>query len=435
MNNLVVVGCQWGDEGKGKLVDYLGEKADIIVRFQGGNNAGHTIVIDEKIFKLSLLPSGILRDNKLSIIGNGVVLDPWGLKKEIDSLENLGITISKKNLMIAENVSLILPFHKELDNLREEIAGGKKIGTTGRGIGPAYEDKVGRRSVRLSDLNNPDLLRERLERSLAHHNILMKGYGKSEYSIFEIEKKLNEITHFITKFSISVWQELNHEKNKNKIILFEGAQGSLLDVDFGTYPYVTSSNTLAPAASIGSGVSTKKINTVLGIVKAYSTRVGEGPFPTELINDQVGKHLASVGHEKGTVTGRDRRCGWFDATLVKKTCILNGVDGIAITKLDVLDGLKELKICIGYNINDKFYNYLPSNIDFKKEIEPIYETFKGWNESTVGVSSLEKLPKNAISYIKAIEKLVGCPAYIISTSPNREDIIEVQNPFERKKYA
>ena len=431
MNNLVVVGCQWGDEGKGKLVDYLGEKADIIVRFQGGNNAGHTIVISEKTFKLSLLPSGILRDDKLSIIGNGVVLDPWALKKEIDLLEKMGITISKNKLMIAENVSLILPFHKELDSLRENLAGAKKIGTTGRGIGPAYEDKVGRRSVRLSDLNNPILLRARLERSLAHHNVLMKGYNKPEYSISQIEDKLKEITSFISKYSISVWQELDDKKNKNKIILFEGAQGSLLDVDFGTYPYVTSSNTLAPAASIGSGVSAKRVNTVLGIVKAYTTRVGEGPFPTELVNDKVGEHLAAVGHEKGTVTGRDRRCGWFDAALVKQTCILNGVDGIAITKLDVLDGLKELKICIGYKINNKSYNFLPMGADLEKGIEPIYEIFEGWYESTVGISSLEKLPKNAIYYIKSIEKYVGCPAYIVSTSPNRNDIIEIKNPFER----
>ena len=431
MNNLVVVGCQWGDEGKGKLVDYLGEKADIIVRFQGGNNAGHTIVIGEKTFKLSLLPSGILRDDKLSIIGNGVVLDPWALKKEIDLLEKMGITISKNKLMIAENVSLILPFHKELDSLRENLAGAKKIGTTGRGIGPAYEDKVGRRSVRLSDLNNPILLRARLERSLAHHNVLMKGYNKPEYSISQIEDKLKEITSFISKFSISVWQELDDKKNKNKTILFEGAQGSLLDVDFGTYPYVTSSNTLAPAASIGSGVSAKRVNTVLGIVKAYTTRVGEGPFPTELVNDKVGKHLASVGHEKGTVTGRDRRCGWFDAALVKQTCILNGVDGIAITKLDVLDGLKELKICIGYKINNKSYNFLPMGADLEKGVEPIYKIFEGWHESTVGISSLEKLPKNAIYYIKSIEKYVGCPAYIVSTSPNRNDIIEIKNPFER----
>ena len=431
MNNLVVVGCQWGDEGKGKLVDYLGEKADIIVRFQGGNNAGHTIVIGEKTFKLSLLPSGILRDDKLSIIGNGVVLDPWALKKEIDLLEKMGITISKNKLMIAENVSLILPFHKELDSLRENLAGAKKIGTTGRGIGPAYEDKVGRRSVRLSDLNNPILLRARLERSLAHHNVLMKGYNKPEYSISQIEDKLKEITSFISKYSISVWQELDDKKNKNKTILFEGAQGSLLDVDFGTYPYVTSSNTLAPAASIGSGVSAKRVNTVLGIVKAYTTRVGEGPFPTELVNDKVGEHLAAVGHEKGTVTGRDRRCGWFDAALVKQTCILNGVDGIAITKLDVLDGLKELKICIGYKINNKSYNFLPTGADLEKGIEPIYEIFEGWHECTVGISSLEKLPKNAIYYIKSIEKYVGCPAYIVSTSPNRNDIIEIKNPFER----
>ena len=431
MNNLVVVGCQWGDEGKGKLVDYLGDKADIIVRFQGGNNAGHTIVIDKKIFKLSLLPSGILRNDKLSVIGNGVVLDPWALKTEIEALEKLGISISKNNLMIAENVSLILPFHKDLDNLREKLAGGKKIGTTGRGIGPAYEDKVGRRAIRLCDLNNPNLLRSRLERSMEHHNILMKGYGKSEYKTFEIEKKLKEITPFISKFSTIVWKELAKEKNKNKTILFEGAQGSLLDNDFGTYPYVTSSNTLASAASIGVGVSTKKIDMVLGIVKAYTTRVGQGPFPTELINDKVGKHLATVGHEKGTVTGRDRRCGWFDAALVKQTSILNGVDCIAITKLDVLDGLKELKICIGYNINKTFYDYLPSAISFEEEIDPVYEKFEGWNESTKGITSLENLPKNAISYIRSIEKSVGCPAYLISTSPHRDDIIEVKSPFER----
>ena len=343
----------------------------------------------------------------------------------------MGITISNNKLMIAENVSLILPFHKELDYLRENLAGAKKIGTTGRGIGPAYEDKVGRRSVRLSDLNNPILLRARLERSLAHHNVLMKGYNKPEYSISQIEDKLKEITSFISKFSISVWQELDDKKNKNKTILFEGAQGSLLDVDFGTYPYVTSSNTLAPAASIGSGVSAKRVNTVLGIVKAYTTRVGEGPFPTELLNDKVGEHLAAVGHEKGTVTGRDRRCGWFDAALVKQTCILNGVDGIAITKLDVLDGLKELKICIGYKINNKSYSFLPTGADLEKGIEPIYEIFEGWHDCTVGVSSLEKLPKNAIYYIKSIEKYVGCPACIVSTSPNRNDIIEIKNPFER----
>ena len=428
MNNLVVVGCQWGDEGKGKLVDYLGEKADIIVRFQGGNNAGHTIVIDEKIFKLSLLPSGILRDNKLSIIGNGVVLDPWGLKKEIDSLENLGITISKKNLMIAENVSLILPFHKELDNLREEIAGGKKIGTTGRGIGPAYEDKVGRRSVRLSDLNNPDLLRERLERSLAHHNILMKGYGKSEYSIFEIEKKLNEITHFITKFSISVWQELNHEKNKNKIILFEGAQGSLLDVDFGTYPYVTSSNTMPGQASIGTGVGPKYLDQIIGITKAYTTRVGSGPFPTELF-DEAGDRLGDIGNEFGTVTGRERRCGWFDAVLVRQTVQISGIDMVALTKLDVLDSFEKIYICIGYKLDGEEIDYLPLSEPLQNKIVPIYEEHDGWLTDTSGTNELNDLPIKALAYIKRIEEIVATPIHIISTSPKREDIIFLESIF------
>ena len=431
MKNIVVVGSQWGDEGKGKIVDWLSSKADVVIRFQGGHNAGHTLVINGVTYKLRLLPSGIVRKNKISIIGNGVVVDPWALLEEIEEVKSKGVDISQKNLIISEAANFILPFHREMDEIREDSAGQGKIGTTRRGIGPAYEDKVGRRAIRLCDLNNPNLLRSRLERSMEHHNILMKGYGKSEYKTFEIEKKLNEITPFISKFSTIVWKELAKEKNKNKTILFEGAQGSLLDVDFGTYPYVTSSNTLASTASIGVGVSTKKINMVLGIVKAYTTRVGEGPFPTELINDKVGKHLASVGHEKGTVTGRDRRCGWFDAALVRQTSILNGVDCIAITKLDVLDGLKELKICIGYKINKTFYDYLPSAISFEEEIEPVYEKFEGWYESTKGITSLENLPKNAISYVRSIEKLIGCPAYLISTSPHRDDIIEVQSPFER----
>ena len=429
MSNVVVVGCQWGDEGKGKLVDFLSEQADVIVRFQGGNNAGHTIVIDKKIFKLSLLPSGIIRKGKLSIIGNGVVLDPWALKTEIDDLNKLGVSVSSSNLLIAENIPLILPFHKDLDLLREEKAGAAKIGTTGRGIGPAYEDKVGRRSIRLSDLNNPITLRTSLERSLEHHNILRKGYGKPTLDAAEIERQLEEISTFVIKFSAPVWKVLNSEIQKNANILFEGAQGSLLDVDFGTYPFVTSSNTISAASSLGTGFPAQKVDFVLGVVKAYTTRVGEGPFPTELKNNKIGLHLARVGCEKGTVTGRSRRCGWFDATLVKQSCVLNGVDGIAITKLDVLDGLKELKICTGYRISGKFHSYLPSSMNPSQNITPVYETLDGWADTTKGITSIEMLPSNALSYLRRIEELVGCSTSFISTSPERKDLININNPF------
>ncbi len=431
MTNVVVVGCQWGDEGKGKLVDYLSGKADVIVRFQGGNNAGHTIVIDEKVFKLSLLPSGIIRKGKLSVIGNGVVLDPWALREEIETLAKLGVNVTKDNLLIAENVPLILSFHKDLDFLREERAGSTKIGTTGRGIGPAYEDKVGRRAIRLSDLENPKVLRARLERSLEHHNILRKGYGKSIIEEGEILNRLEEISTFVSKFSNPVWRVLNDKNKEGANILFEGAQGSLLDVDFGTYPFVTSSNTMAASSSLGSGFAAQKIDFVLGVVKAYTTRVGEGPFPTELKNDKVGLHLETVGHEKGTVTGRKRRCGWFDASLVKQSCILNGVNGIAITKLDVLDGLKELKICVGYEIHGKLHGYLPSSIHSFEEIKPVYESYEGWDDTTEGISSFEKLPSSAITYLRRIEELVGCPISSISTSPEREDLVHIRDPFEK----
>ncbi len=431
MTNVVVVGCQWGDEGKGKLVDHLSEQADLIVRFQGGNNAGHTIVIDQKIFKLSLLPSGIIRQGKISVIGNGVVLDPWALKREIDALSELGISVTRSNLIIAENVSLILSFHKDLDLLREKRAGVTKIGTTGRGIGPAYEDKVGRRAIRLSDLNDKATLRSRLEKSLEHHNILRKGLGISVIEVSEIEKQLREISDFVTDFAAPVWKVLNDKMKRGANILFEGAQGSLLDVDFGTYPFVTSSNTTSAMSALGSGFPVQKVGFVLGVVKAYTTRVGEGPFPTELKDDKIGLHLATVGHEKGTVTGRNRRCGWFDATLVKQSCILNGVDGIAITKLDVLDGLKELKICTGYEINGKLHSHLPSTINLSWKINPIYETLEGWTESTKGVSKYEELPSNAIEYLGRIEKLVGCSISYISTSPERKDLIALNNPFNR----
>ena len=431
MTNVVVVGCQWGDEGKGKLVDYLSEQADIIVRFQGGNNAGHTIVIDKKVFKLSLLPSGIIRKGKLSVLGNGVVLDPWALKKEIETLNESGIEVNSSNLIIAENTPLILPYHRDLDLIREEKAGYKKIGTTGRGIGPAYEDKVGRRAIRLCDLNNSSYVRFQLEKAIEHHNYLRKGFGKPPLEIELIESQLRDISAFLLNFSAPVWKVLYKKSKEGANILFEGAQGTLLDIDFGTYPFVTSSNTIAAAASLGAGFSMQKINSVLGIVKAYTTRVGEGPFPTELINDEIGHHLETVGHEKGTVTGRSRRCGWFDAALVKQSCILNGVSEIAITKLDVLDGLSELKICTGYEIKGQLYEYIPSSLYAFKEIQPIYQTLAGWSESTGGISSFEKLPENAKKYLKRIETLTGFRISFISTSPEREDLVQLHNPFTK----
>ena len=429
MANVVVVGTQWGDEGKGKIVDWLSDRANVIIRFQGGHNAGHTLVIDGTVYKLSLLPSGILRENKLSVIGNGVVLDPWALIKEIEKLSSQGAKISPENLVIAENTPLILPLHQDLDQIRESSSGKAKIGTTGRGIGPAYEDKVGRRAVRLSDLGDEETLDDRLERLLAHHNPLRAGLGASRVNKEELKKQLLGIAKKVLPFCGPVWKLLNERSKSGSRLLFEGAQGSLLDVDFGTYPYVTSSSTISGMASVGSGVSPNAINFVLGIVKAYTTRVGEGPFPSEL-SDEIGRHLSTIGREKGTVTGRDRRCGWFDAVLVKQTCTISGVTGIALTKLDVLDGLKVIKICVGYKLGTKHFDYLPSAAALQKKVEPIYETLAGWKGSTVGARTWVDLPPNAIKYIKRIEELVGCTVALVSTSPERDDTILVKDPFE-----
>ena len=429
MANVVVVGTQWGDEGKGKIVDWLSDRANVIIRFQGGHNAGHTLVIDGTVYKLSLLPSGILRENKLSVIGNGVVLDPWALINEIEKLSSQGAKISPENLVIAENTPLILPLHQDLDQIRESSSGKAKIGTTGRGIGPAYEDKVGRRAVRLSDLGDEETLDDRLERLLAHHNPLRAGLGASRVNKEELKKQLLGIAKKVLPFCGPVWKLLNERSKSGSRLLFEGAQGSLLDIDFGTYPYVTSSSTISGMASVGSGVSPNAINFVLGIVKAYTTRVGEGPFPCEL-SDEIGRHLSTIGREKGTVTGRDRRCGWFDAVLVKQTCTISGVTGIALTKLDVLDGLKVIKICVGYKLGTKHFDYLPSAAALQKKVEPIYETLEGWTGSTVGARTWVDLPSNAIKYIKRIEELVGCTVALVSTSPERDDTILVKDPFE-----
>lgn len=428
MANVVVVGAQWGDEGKGKIVDWLSERADVIVRFQGGHNAGHTLVIDGVVYKLSLLPSGILRDGKLGVIGNGVVLDPWALLAEIERVEVQGVKVTTDNLVIAENTPLILPVHQDLDRIREEAAGTAKIGTTGRGIGPAYEDKVGRRAVRLADLADEATLDARLDRLLAHHNPLRKGLGVATIDRAELKAKLMAVAPKVLPFAAPVWKLMAEKRRAGKRILFEGAQGALLDIDFGTYPYVTSSNTLAGMASTGTGMGPGGIGFVLGIVKAYTTRVGEGPFPTELFDD-VGKHLAEVGREKGTVTGRDRRCGWFDAVLVRQTCTTSGVNGIALTKLDVLDGLSELKICVGYDLDGVTLDYLPTAAESQRRATPIYETMDGWSDSTAGARSWADLPAAAIKYVRRIEELIQCPVALLSTSPERKDTILVTDPF------
>ena len=429
MANVVVVGAQWGDEGKGKLVDWLSERADVIVRFQGGHNAGHTLVIDGKVYKLSLLPSGIVRSGKLSVIGNGVVLDPWHLKEEIAKLQGQGVQISPENLMIAENTPLILPVHSELDQAREGQNKVAKIGTTGRGIGPAYEDKVGRRAIRVSDLADPETLKARIDRLAVHHDTLRRGMGMAEVDTEALFARLNEIAPLVLQFAAPVWKVLAEKRKAGKRILFEGAQGSLLDVDFGTYPFVTSSNVIAGQAATGSGMGPGSIDFVLGIVKAYTTRVGEGPFPTEL-DDADGQRLGERGHEFGVVTGRKRRCGWFDAALVRQTCATSGVKGIAFTKLDVLDGFETLKICVGYELDGKTLDYLPFAADQQARCVPIYEEMDGWSDSTEGARSWADLPANAIKYVRRVEELIECPVALVSTSPEREDTILVTDPFQ-----
>jgi len=429
MANVVVVGAQWGDEGKGKLVDWLSERADVIVRFQGGHNAGHTLVIDGKVYKLSLLPSGIVRSGKLSVIGNGVVLDPWHLKEEIAKLQGQGVQISPENLMIAENTPLILPVHSELDQAREGQNKVAKIGTTGRGIGPAYEDKVGRRAIRVSDLADPETLKARIDRLAVHHDTLRRGMGMAEVDTEALLARLNEIAPLVLQFAAPVWKVLAEKRKAGKRILFEGAQGSLLDVDFGTYPFVTSSNVIAGQAATGSGMGPGSIDFVLGIVKAYTTRVGEGPFPTEL-DDADGQRLGERGHEFGVVTGRKRRCGWFDAALVRQTCATSGVKGIAFTKLDVLDGFETLKICVGYELDGKTLDYLPFAADQQARCVPIYEEMDGWSDSTEGARSWADLPANAIKYVRRVEELIECPVALVSTSPEREDTILVTDPFQ-----
>ena len=429
MKNIVVVGSQWGDEGKGKIVDWLSEQADIIVRFQGGHNAGHTLVIDGVTYKLRLLPSGIVRKNKVSIIGNGVVVDPWALLDEISEIKSKGVEINENNLIISESANLILPFHSELDEIREDIAGKEKIGTTRRGIGPAYEDKVGRRAIRVMDLRSEKNLDKRLENVLTHHNAIRKGLKKDMYEKNKLKKELLEIAPKILKFSQPVWLKIDEYKKKNKKILFEGAQGVLLDVDHGTYPFVTSSNTVASNAATGTGCGPDTINYVLGITKSYTTRVGEGPFPTEL-KDDIGEHLGTVGKEFGTVTSRKRRCGWLDGVLVRQTIKISGINGIALTKLDVLDELDEIKLCIQYELNEKKINYLPSSVEDQLKVKPIYKTFKGWKSSTKGIKNIDQLPENAKKYIYAIQDFVETKISSISTSPERQDTILLENPFD-----
>ena len=429
MANVVVVGAQWGDEGKGKIVDWLSERADIIVRFQGGHNAGHTLVIDGKTYKLHALPSGVVRGGKLSVIGNGVVLDPWHLIEEIKIVRSQGVDISPENLIIAENTPLILPIHGELDRAREDLNKVAKIGTTGRGIGPAYEDKVGRRAIRVADLADRSTLEARIDRLLLHHNTLRRGMELEEIDKSTLISDLHEIAPTILKYSAPVWKVLNEKRRAGKRILFEGAQGALLDIDFGTYPFVTSSNVIAGQAATGSGLGPNGIDFVLGIVKAYTTRVGEGPFPTEL-DDNDGNRLGERGHEFGTTTGRKRRCGWFDAVLVRQTCATSGVTGISLTKLDVLDGFKKLKICIGYELDGEDLDYLPTAADQQARCKPIYEEISGWDESTEGARSWADLPANAIKYVRRIEELIDCPVALVSTSPERDDTILVTDPFE-----
>ena len=429
MANVVVVGSQWGDEGKGKIVDWLSERADVVVRFQGGHNAGHTLVIDGETYKLSLLPSGVVRPGKLAVIGNGVVVDPWALADEITRLRDQGVAISRDNLRLAENATLILPLHRELDEMREAAAGAGKIGTTKRGIGPAYEDKVGRRAIRVMDLQNPEGLGRKIERALTHHNALRRGMGEPEIDGGQLRQQLTEIAPAVLPYMDTVWSLLDDQRRSGKRILFEGAQGALLDVDQGTYPYVTSSNTVAGQAATGSGMGPGAIDYVLGITKAYTTRVGEGPFPTEL-EDAIGTKLGERGKEFGTVTGRPRRCGWFDAALVRQTIKVSGIDGIALTKLDVLDGFESLRVCTGYQLDGKAIDHLPAGEGAQARAEPVYETLEGWSASTAGARSWAELPAQCVKYIRRLEELIEKPVALLSTSPEREDAILVHDPFE-----
>jgi adenylosuccinate synthase len=426
MTNVTVIGAQWGDEGKGKIIDWLSNRADMVVRFQGGNNAGHTIVVGNKTYKLSLLPSGVVQ-GKRSIIGNGVVVDPWSLLDEIARVGAAGLPVGPDILVLAENAVLVLPLHRDLDALREDAA-SQKIGTTKRGIGPAYEDKVGRRAIRAIDLKDPASLPAKIERLLAHHNVLRRGFGQAEVDAAALLASLNEIAPKIVPYLGSSWRELDAAKRAGKRVLFEGAQAVLLDIDHGTYPFVTSSNTVAGQAAAGSGVGPREIGTVLGIVKAYTTRVGEGPFPTEL-KDATGEKLGERGHEFGTVTGRKRRCGWFDAVLVRQTVITGGVDGIALTKLDVLDGFPEIKVCTGYELDGEKLDYLPADATLQARLKPVYETLEGWTDSTRGARSWAQLPANAIKYVRRVEELIGAQVALLSTSPDRDDTIMVQDPF------
>lgn len=429
MANVVVVGSQWGDEGKGKIVDWLSERADVVVRFQGGHNAGHTLVVDGKVYKLSLLPSGIVRGGKMSVIGNGVVVDPWALLKEMDKLRSQGVEISPESLRIASNASLILPMHRELDAIREDATEGVKIGTTRRGIGPSYEDKVGRRALRMCDLRSRDLIEARLDVSLTHHNAIRRGLGHPEFDKTELTEELMALAPKILPYVGDVWRDLHEANKEGKRMLFEGAQGALLDIDHGTYPFVTSSNTISGQAAGGSGLGPNALHYVLGITKAYTTRVGAGPFPSEL-HDADGQRLGERGHEFGTVTGRQRRCGWFDAVIVRQMCAISGITGIAFTKLDVLDGFDELKICVGYKLRGEILDYLPYGMEDQAAVEPIYEVMEGWSETTFGARSWADLPAQAIKYVRRVEELIGVPVALLSTSPERDDTILVKDPFQ-----
>ncbi|MDJ0684722.1 MAG: adenylosuccinate synthase [Alphaproteobacteria bacterium] len=429
MSNVVVVGSQWGDEGKGKIVDWLSARADVVCRFQGGHNAGHTLVVNGEVYKLSLLPSGVVRRGKLSILGNGVVIDPWALMEEIERIRAQGVEIGPDNLMVAENAVLILPVHRELDLAREKARGAAKIGTTGRGIGPAYEDKVARRAIRVCDLMDPSTLDERVDALLAHHNVLIAGLGGAPIARDALMAELQDIAPKLAPYATVVWKAMEQARRDSKRVLFEGAQGTMLDIDHGTYPFVTSSNTVAGQAATGVGTGPRSSGYVLGITKAYTTRVGSGPFPSELF-DADGERLGERGHEFGVVTGRKRRCGWFDAALVRQSCKVGGVDGIAFTKLDVLDGFARLKICIGYDIDGRRYDYLPAAAGLQARAEPVYEEMEGWSESTQGARRWADLPAQAIKYVRRVEELIETPVALLSTSPEREDTILVHDPFD-----